>query len=138
MIGPAGYRKRDVALIAERSRSMGLARGESELESFLPLSDAAYLVLLAVAPRASDRGFVEALERTAGGRALPEGALLETLDRLVRLGLLEGVAGSQGERYRVSALGDAVLAAESGRRRRKFDPPVMPKLELLSRRRSLA
>jgi DNA-binding MarR family transcriptional regulator len=127
MIAPACYRKNDAAVITERWRSMGLSRGETELESFLPLSDAAYLVLVALACD-SDRAFLEVIEESAGSRALKKGALISALNRLVQLGLLAETAESNGERHRVTALGEAVLTAEAGRRRRGFDPPAMPKL----------
>jgi hypothetical protein len=131
VIAPACYRKNDAALITERWRSMALSRGETELESFLPLSDAAYLVLFALA-RDSDRAFLEVLEASVGTHGLASGALVAALDRLVQLGLLAEMQESNGERHRVTALGEAVLSAESGRRRRRFDPPAMPKLKLMS------
>jgi hypothetical protein len=130
MIAPACYRRNDVALIAQRSMSMGVAP-QSELEAFLPLNDAAYLVLLALA-RNSDRGFFAILEATVNTIRLGPGDLTTALDRLVDLGLVAQTDGSDGERHRVTGLGDAVLIAEAGRRRRRFDPPAMPKLKLMS------
>jgi DNA-binding MarR family transcriptional regulator len=135
VITPACYRKNDAALITERWRSMALPFGETELESFLPLSDAAYLVLLALA-RDSDRAFLEVVEESAGARALKAGALVAALDRLVQLGLLAETPDSDGERLRITELGEAVLAAESGRRRRRFDPPAMPKLKIAGSKHS--
>jgi DNA-binding MarR family transcriptional regulator len=131
VIAPACYRRNDAALITERWRSMALSRGETELESFLPLSDAAYLVLFALA-RDSDRAFLEVIEESASTRALKSGSLVAALDRLVQLGLLAEMAESDGERHRVTTLGEAVLSAEAGRRRRRFDPPAMPKLKLVA------
>ena len=131
MIAPSCYRRIDAALITERWRSMALPRRESELENFLPLSDAAYLVLFALSCD-SDRAFLEVIEESAGAQALKRGALVAALERLVQLGLLAETAGSDGERHRVTELGQAVLGAESGRRRRRFDPPAMPKLRLIA------
>jgi len=132
VIAPACYRRNDAALITQRWRSMALPWGETELETFLPLSDAAYLVLFALASRDSDRGLLEAIEESASTRALASGALVAALDRLVKLGLLAETAESNGECHRVTELGEAVLNAESGRRRRRFDLPAMPKLKLVA------
>jgi DNA-binding MarR family transcriptional regulator len=132
MIAPACYRRNDVALIAKRLMSMGRAP-QSELEAYLPLNDAAYLALLALA-RKSDRGFFAIFEATLSAIRLTPGELATALDRLVELGLVAQTDGSDGERHAVTELGDAVLIAEAGRRRRRFDPPAMPTLQLLSAR----
>lgn len=125
MTGPRGYRRQDVALIAERSRSLGGERGTAELGRFLPLNDDAYAALAALAPTEEE--------------ASAQGATGAALEALVELGLLECTAGPGGPTYRVTGLGEAVLFVESGRRQRSFDAPSMPTLEMLVRsRRSVA
>jgi hypothetical protein len=132
MIGPACYRRNDVALIAKRARSIGAAP-RSELEEFLPLSDAPYLVLVALV-RNADRAFFATLEATVSSIRIGPGDLVAALDRLIELGLVAETEGSRGDSHRITELGDAVLIAEAGRRQRRFDPPAMPTLELLSAR----
>ena len=130
MIAPTCYRRNDVALIAQRARSMGRAP-QSELEAFLPLGDAPYLVLVALV-RNADRAFFATLEATVSSIRLGPGDLVAALDRLIELGLVAESEDSGGESHRVTELGDAVLIAEVGRRQRRFDPPTMPKLRLMS------
>jgi hypothetical protein len=132
MIAPDCYRRNDVALIAKRSMSIGVAP-QSELEGFLPLSDAPYLVLVALV-RNADRAFFATLEATVSTIRIGPGDLVAALDRLIELGLVAETEASGGESHRITELGDAVLIAEAGRRQRRFDPPTMPKLRLLSAR----
>jgi hypothetical protein len=133
------YRSKDVAQIAALSRSLGPLRGELDLESFLPLSDAAFLVLLALgAPTGSEPDILETMEESARARGIAPGILMNALDRLVRLGLLSESDADGNDRYRLTKLGDAVLFAESGRRRRRFDPPPMPRLMVMPGSKRLA
>ena len=126
MMEPVRYRRKDIALIMERSRSIDSQSRSSSAESFLPLSDAAYGVLLALAgPALTDQGLLDALNEAAHiGRLLP-GTLRSALTRLAEHGLVqertESVGGSESGSYRVTELGYAVLLAESGRRRRGRD-----------------
>jgi hypothetical protein len=129
------YRRKDLELITGLYRSMGMEAAETELERFLPLSDAAYVVLLALeAQRVSHREFLSALEDSVRTRAPSQGELLAELDRLVAVGLVAVEEGSDesDERYRVTGLGEAVRAVESGRRSRRFDVPTMPTLRALA------
>jgi DNA-binding PadR family transcriptional regulator len=127
MIEPVRYRRKDIALIMERSRNVEGPSRDSLPESFLPLSDTAYSVLLALAgPPLSDRELVEALEGNPHTGWLVPGSLRTMLARLVDQGLVqeptELADGSPSERpYRVTELGYAVLLADSGRRRRGRD-----------------
>ena len=124
MIEPVRYRRKDIALIMERSRS---AASPARPESFLPLSDSAYRILLALAgPPLSDQALTEALEETSYMGIHRPGALRTTLGRMAEQGLVQeaesGDPDAPGERpYRVTDLGYAVLLADSGRRRRGRD-----------------
>jgi DNA-binding PadR family transcriptional regulator len=129
MIEPVRYRRKDIALIMERTRSTpGFAR-DARPESFLPLSDSAYRILLALAgPPLSDEALSEALEESSYLGVHRPGALRTTLNRLAEQGLVQEQAepadpdAPPGERpYRVTDLGYAVLLADSGRRRRGRD-----------------
>jgi hypothetical protein len=115
------YRRQDVDLIARRSRAMGLALEESDLGRILPLSDAAYLVLLSLGgTRLAERGLAEALGDSRKVLRLTPGTLAAELTRLIEQGLLEDVDGNERKQYRVTELGDAVLFVEAGRRRRRY------------------
>ena len=131
MTPPARYRSRDMAAIAQRARAMGNP-GAVSLERLLPLGDAAYVVLLALsAPDAAERDVVEGLAAEERAWRVEPGMLAAAVHDLLGHGLLEMSREEQGERYRVTPLGEVVLHAESGRRRRRYDLPVMPKLEAL-------
>lgn len=127
MNGPARYRTKDLALIKERSRSFDALSQDPDPECFLPVSQPTYLVLLALAgPPLPDYQLMKALLESANGkdRLLP-GTLIATLGQLACQGLLEEMAepsepaaGPEPRCYRVTPLGEAVLLAESGRRRR--------------------
>jgi hypothetical protein len=133
VIARPSYRSKDLALINDLYRSMGMASEEASLERFLPLSDTAYVVLLALAtPGTSDREFLAALERSVRDRAPTRGTLLAQLDRLVELGLVAAETGTGEQRHRVTGLGTVVLSVESGRRSRRFDVPTMPTLRTLA------
>ena len=125
MIEPVRYRRKDIALIMERSRS---AASPVRPESFLPLSDSAYRILLALAgPPLSDQALTEALEETSYMGIHRPGALRTALSRMAEQGLVQEMEpgdldADTGERpYRVTDLGYAVLLADSGRRRRGRD-----------------
>jgi DNA-binding PadR family transcriptional regulator len=126
MMESVRYRRKDIALIMERSRSTSAPSRDSFPESFLPLSDAAYGVLLALAgPPVSDQGLMEALSENAHIGRLNPGSLRSALGRMAEQGLVHerpesGHAAGDGP-YRVTELGYAVLLAESGRRRRGRD-----------------
>ena len=89
-------------------------------ETYLPLTAAAYHVLLALGDR-SMHGYamMQAIEEKTGGRdQLLPGSLYATISRMVEDGLLEEAeapAGSDRRRryYRVTRLGRAVARAES-------------------------
>jgi DNA-binding PadR family transcriptional regulator len=97
-------------------------RREPEPESFLPLTAAAYHVLLALGDHAlHGYAMMQALEEKTGGRdQLLPGSLYATVSRMVADGLLEQAeapAGADGRRryYRVTRLGRSVAVAESAR-----------------------
>jgi hypothetical protein len=124
MIQPAPrYRMKDIALIRERSRSIP---GDYRLapESFLPLSEPAYQILLALAgPPLSDQALAQIVEANSYPGMLMPGTLRTTLARLAAQGLAQEHAADSTDPsaeppYRVTELGYAVLLAESGRRRR--------------------
>ncbi len=119
MMGSYGYRRTDVALILERARSTEGARDRWRPESLLPLTDAAYLVLLILGtPRLADHGSLDALEDAARARGIVPGTLESTLDRLIEQELVAPEGAPEQGRYRVTELGSAVLFAEAGRRQR--------------------
>jgi len=122
MIEPARYRRKDLALIMERSRALPDAVRGAQPDWFLPLSEAGYHVLLALSGPglASTGDQLEALETSHPELAEPAH---DTLARLVEQGLAEEELAPETmvvrePTYRVSELGYAVLLAESGRRRR--------------------
>lgn len=91
-------------------------------QSYLPLTAAAYHVLLALGDR-SMHGYamMQAIEEKTGGRdQLLPGSLYATIARMVEDGLLEETAAPSGadrrrRYYRVTKLGRAVARAESVR-----------------------
>ena len=127
MSQPARYRKKDIALIRQWSGADQNPSGGVDPESLLPLSDSDFHVLLAVAvPPPPVQGQVIPLEQDANIRRLAPAIVRATLSRLIELGLLEETVEastiSSGERrHAATALGIAVLFAESGRRRRGKD-----------------
>ena len=123
MIDSARYRRKDLALIQERSRALPESVRGAQPDWFLPLNDSAYQVLLSLSGPTLSHGSQAGLEN-AQPTMLP-GTVRATLARLVEQGLAEEeTASAQGpvtardRGHRVTELGYAVLLAESGRRRR--------------------
>jgi DNA-binding PadR family transcriptional regulator len=127
MIEPVRYRRKDIALILERSRTAPGPTRDLRPESFLPLHDSAYRILLALAgPPLSDHALTDALEGDGYRVVLRPGSLRATLRRMAEQGLVQehAEAGDDDGReppYRATDLGYAVLLADSGRRRRGRD-----------------
>lgn len=100
----------------------GSATMTPDPETYLPLTAAAYHVLLALGDRAlHGYAMMQAIEEKTGGRdQLLPGSLYATIGRMVEDGMLEEAAaptGADGRRryYRVTRLGRAVARAESMR-----------------------
>lgn len=89
-----------------------------DLRRFLPLSAQQFHILLALSDR-ERHGYgiiLDVAARTRGGLRLGTGTLYTSVARLVDLGLI--VVGREDARrrfYRLTALGRAVLAAETAR-----------------------
>ena len=123
MIDSNRYRRKDLALIQERTRALPESARGAQPDWFLPLNDSAYQVLLALSGPALSSGSQGALENAQP--SLMPGTVRATLARLVEQGLAEEEAlpahapvSARDRSHRVTELGYAVLLAESGRRRR--------------------
>jgi DNA-binding PadR family transcriptional regulator len=92
-------------------------------DDFLPLAPAVLHILLALAGESlHGYGIMQEVARQSEGRyRLGPGTLYDNLQRLMRDGLVEEVAGRNGEPesrrryYRLTRLGKTVLSAEIGR-----------------------
>ena len=95
-------------------------------EASLPLTHLTYHVLLALAGE-SLHGYgmiVEIEERTAGAMTVEAGTLYAAIKRMVADGQIEPAPGEGGGRrrnYRLTALGNELLVAESSRLARLVD-----------------
>lgn len=133
MNGAVRYRSRDMALIAERARSFGAPFAPVGPGRFLPLDEPSYAVLrsLAGGPFAAHDVARILGEIVDESLHLSPPALKAALGRLIELGLVadgsaeRGAAADPGPRsYGRTALGEAVMVAESGRRRRAAPPEL--------------
>jgi hypothetical protein len=122
--GSLRYRRKDIDLIMERSRSMAGTSWDWYPGTFLPLDDAAYAVLLALTgPALTEEALMDALSANAEFWKLRRGTLRSALLALAGQGLVRERTDSAADEgpYYVTELGQAVLLAESGRRRRGTD-----------------
>ena len=96
---------------------------ERETDGFLPLAPATLHILLAMAgDKIYGYAIMQEVARQSGGRyKLGPGTLYDNLQRLMKQGLVEEVAGPAGEEsprrryYQLTGLGRGVLTAEIDR-----------------------
>jgi DNA-binding PadR family transcriptional regulator len=96
---------------------------KSDPDDFLPLAPATLHILLSLAGEPlHGYGIMQEVTRQSGGRYnLGPGTLYDNLQRLVKQGMVEEVAGSRDEEnsrrrcYRLSPLGRGVLSQEIAR-----------------------
>ena len=98
--------------------------GHPEVDSFLPLPHLPFHILLAIAGEEAIHGWavIKRIKEITSGKTCPStGSLYLAMGRLQERGLLEGASPPAEEKderrrfYRLSALGQRVLSAESRR-----------------------
>jgi DNA-binding PadR family transcriptional regulator len=102
---------------------MSLSRSAPDVQAFLPLAPRDYLVLFALAEGpAHGYGILKSIESGSGGVPFDPANLYRSLRKLTRDALVVEAGGSEADssgppkrRYRLTRLGQHVLAAEAKR-----------------------